>query len=199
MKILIACAVLAGFYGIQVSAEDGVLTGDPRMACEAIMCLASGTKPTECSSSLSRYFSISFSNWRDTIQGRVDFLNMCPGANQTAEMGSLVSAIGNAVGRCDPQSLNSTMKYQSGMCGRNPILFIRDQLPDYCAAYSGHQYTRLGDEAPRYVGVPENGGFWSDVGHYDAALADYDARTGAWNTASQCQYGNGGYSNYWWQ
>ncbi|RZA23023.1 MAG: conjugal transfer protein TrbM, partial [Proteobacteria bacterium] len=37
-----------------------VLTGDTRLACEAVLCLASGQRPNECSPSLQRYFSIRF-------------------------------------------------------------------------------------------------------------------------------------------
>lgn len=39
-------------------AEPEVLTGDVRLSCEAILCLSSGTRPGECSPSLSRYFGI---------------------------------------------------------------------------------------------------------------------------------------------
>ncbi|EPJ4399891.1 TrbM/KikA/MpfK family conjugal transfer protein [Proteus mirabilis] len=39
-------------------AEPEVLTGDVRLSCEAILCLSSGTRPGECSPSLSRYFVI---------------------------------------------------------------------------------------------------------------------------------------------
>ncbi|WYX12182.1 TrbM/KikA/MpfK family conjugal transfer protein [Achromobacter xylosoxidans] len=38
------------------SSPDALLTGDKRLACEAIMCLSTGTRPSECSSSLSRYW-----------------------------------------------------------------------------------------------------------------------------------------------
>ncbi len=201
LNVVCGGALVLGCGGLV--ADDGVLTGDTRLACEAIMCLASGTRPAECSSSLSRYFSISFSDWRDTIQGRINFLNLCPGAQVSGEMSGLVSAMGNAVGRCDAQSLNMTMKTPGVSCGDWRVILIHNQLPGYCAAYYGHQYTNLGSEAPRYVGVPELGGFWSDAAHYDADLEQYNAHSGNWNSASQCYQWNYGYGsgavNNWWQ
>ena len=37
---------------------DDVLTGDTRLACEAVLCLSSGDRPSECAPSIKRYFSI---------------------------------------------------------------------------------------------------------------------------------------------
>jgi hypothetical protein len=61
-------------------------------------------------------------------------------ANQTPEMQSLVSAISRGAGRCDAQSLNSTLVLWTGGYddGRT---YISNQMPDYCAAYTGHAYT----------------------------------------------------------
>ncbi|HIH2103653.1 TPA: TrbM/KikA/MpfK family conjugal transfer protein, partial [Campylobacter coli] len=49
---------------------DDILTGDTKLACEAILCLSSGTRPSECSSSLARYFSIKFKKPWKTINAR---------------------------------------------------------------------------------------------------------------------------------
>ncbi|MGI7165553.1 TrbM/KikA/MpfK family conjugal transfer protein, partial [Campylobacter coli] len=57
---------------------DDILTGDTKLACEAILCLSSGTRPSECSSSLARYFSIKFKKPWKTINARRAFLNLCP-------------------------------------------------------------------------------------------------------------------------
>ncbi|WP_416861850.1 TrbM/KikA/MpfK family conjugal transfer protein [Helicobacter ganmani] len=35
------------------------LSGDTKLSCEALLCLASPIKPSECSPSLARYFGIS--------------------------------------------------------------------------------------------------------------------------------------------
>ena len=49
-KKLFALAALVAALGSTAgtaSAQD-VLTGDTRLACEAILCLSSGTRPSEC-------------------------------------------------------------------------------------------------------------------------------------------------------
>lgn len=78
-KNLIASAALAvaafGAIPATASAQE-ILTGDTRLACEAILCLATGTQPSECTPSLRRYFSISYRKLSDTIRGRVNFLNL---------------------------------------------------------------------------------------------------------------------------
>ena len=110
-KKLFALAALVAALGSTAgtaSAQD-VLTGDTRLACEAILCLSSGTRPSECTPSLSRYFNITKRKLSDTIRARLNFLQLCPVASQTPEMQSLVSAISRGAGRCDAQSLNSTV------------------------------------------------------------------------------------------
>ncbi|WP_269902395.1 TrbM/KikA/MpfK family conjugal transfer protein, partial [Campylobacter coli] len=57
LKKLSLIASLLLFIGSNAFADD-ILTGDTKLACEAILCLSSGTRPSECSSSLARYFSI---------------------------------------------------------------------------------------------------------------------------------------------
>ena len=52
-KKLFALAALVAALGSTAgtaSAQD-VLTGDTRLACEAILCLSSGTRPSECTPS----------------------------------------------------------------------------------------------------------------------------------------------------
>jgi len=47
---------------------------------------ASGTRPSECTPSLSRYFNITKRKLSDTIRARLNFLQLCPVASQTPEM-----------------------------------------------------------------------------------------------------------------
>lgn len=158
-------------------AQD-VLTGDIRLACEAILCLSTGSTPSECSPSLDRYFSIDHDDFSDTIRDRINFLNLCPVANQTPQMTALVRAIAHGAGRCDAQSLNVTLRYQElngGHSGSGRLL-IRNRLPGYCAAYIGHEFTDFTDTLPRYVGVPDRGGMWVEAVNYDAALEAYNER-----------------------
>ena len=156
------------------------LGGDPRLACEAILCLSSGTHPSECAPSLSRYFGINERKFSDTIRARINFLNLCPVASQTPEMQSLVSAISHGAGRCDAASLNRTLVFwiwDEGT-GRGPKTYIGNRMPDYCSAYTGHAYTDFNTSGtlPRYVGTPKKGGSWVEARDYDRAVAEYEAR-----------------------
>jgi hypothetical protein len=121
-----------------------VLTGDTRLACEATLCLATGTRPGECSPSLSRYFSINKRKWSDTVRARANFLSLCPVSDQTPEMRSLVNAMANGAGRCDAASLNVTLRVWNHWDADGGRVFINNQMPGYCAAYTGHQYTKSG-------------------------------------------------------
>jgi hypothetical protein len=51
------------------SAQD-VLTGDTRLACEAILCLSTGHRPERMHAVASRYFSIKKKKLSDTIEAR---------------------------------------------------------------------------------------------------------------------------------
>jgi hypothetical protein len=60
------------------AADPNYLTGDTKLACEATLCLASGTQPSECDESLKRYFSIKHKKLKDTVKARTNFLKLCP-------------------------------------------------------------------------------------------------------------------------
>lgn len=167
-------AVTLGAAAVMQAGAQDVLTGDKRLACEAILCLSTGSRPSECTPSLHRYFSIKRRKWSDTIRDRRDFLDECPAARQTDEMSSLVRAISQGAGRCDAASLNRTLSIWAG--GRDATAYISNETPDYCTAYSGRQYTDLSGSLPRYVGTPDRGGYWVEAVNYDEALAQYQAR-----------------------
>lgn len=173
----VAATATAAVLAAAPASAQGVLTGDVRLACEAILCLASGSRPNECAPSLRRYFSISYRKLNDTIRARANFLRLCPASEQTPEMQSLVGAMADGAGRCDSQSLNLVLLAWSGQDdGRT---YIGNRMPGYCLAYTGHAYTSTGDLAPRYVGTPESGGYWAEPRDYDRALAEHDARVAA--------------------
>lgn len=175
LKVAASAAVL-GAGASSVSAQEA-LTGDTRLACEAILCLSSGTRPGECAPSLSRYFGISKKKLSDTINARLNFLSLCPVANQTPQMQSLVSAISRGADRCDAASLNNSLLVWQGS-GEGGTTYISNRMADYCAAYTGHEYTdfRTSGTLPRYVGIPERGGYWVEARDYDQALTAYNAR-----------------------
>jgi TrbM len=66
-----------------------------KSACEAVLCLSSGNRPDECAPSLSRYFSINFRKWSDTVRARQNFLNLCPIVSRDAALSVLASTISN--------------------------------------------------------------------------------------------------------
>lgn len=171
-KLIVTVVGLALLAPVSVSAQD-VLTGDTRLACEAILCLSSGSRPSECSPSLNRYFGIKKRKLSDTLKARLDFLHFCPVSSQTPEMRALVSAISRGAGRCDVASLNQELRYTTtNSCGQE-VTVIGNKMPDYCSIYTSHEYTYFDDVVPRYVGTPQTGGFWVEAKDYDAALAKY--------------------------
>ncbi len=174
--LTLAVAVAALSLPGQANSQE-ILTGDTRLACEAVLCLASGTRPSECTPSLSRYFSITARTLSNTIRKRRNFLKLCPTSNQTPEMASLISAQVNGAGRCDARSLNvSLVMWRSSWDGGER--YISNRMPDYCAVYTGHAYTDFESSGtmPRYVGTQENGGFWAEAKDYERALAEYNTR-----------------------
>ncbi|MEO6117709.1 MAG: TrbM/KikA/MpfK family conjugal transfer protein [Methylotenera sp.] len=135
-------------------ADSSELTGKVKLACEAILCLSTGSPPGECSPSLSEYFSIDFDDFRDTIKGRINFLNLCPVSSETPQMKSLVNAIAHGAGHCDAASLNATLiAYTNNLQG-----CIQGTKPAYCSAYESHEYTDL-HKGAHYV-VTQSKTYW---------------------------------------
>lgn len=186
MKKIVLSSLLA-FVSVPSLAQTGeIMTGDTKLACEAVLCLSSSTRPTECRPSLQRYFGISYSSISDTIKGRLNFLNLCPVSSETPEMQALVSAISRGAGRCDAKFLNTSNKktityreyervYEDGRYRWEWVTkekeVISSNKPSYCDIYENHEFTEL--VTAKYVGTQENDGFWVDVNDYEAALIKY--------------------------
>ncbi|MGS0755498.1 TrbM/KikA/MpfK family conjugal transfer protein [Roseateles sp. GG27B] len=159
--MLFAAAIIAAFGSLPARAQDR-LTGDAKLACEAILCLSSGQRPEECSPSLRRYFSIHPRRINDMIRDRRNFLNLCPTANDAStQMPSLVTALAAGAGRCDAASLNATLTiYRWGGDRGDGGYTVLNTLPAYCAAYINHVYTDLPGLA--YYGILNVDGRWYD-------------------------------------
>lgn len=166
--------------------QPDLLTGDTKLACEAILCLSSGTRPSECNPSLKRYFSIHHKKPHKTISARLDFLNLCPTSGEPG-IKELNRALANGAGRCDAKELNRVMrrtitvrecklvanKSAMGSMGgkRKPVeecqdvqkVVVLNAKPSYCTAYHDHEWTRVSDTV-KYAGDPKQGGKWVDVG-----------------------------------
>lgn len=166
----------ATFLATTHSSAQQVLEGDTRLACEAILCLASGTQPSECSPSIQRYFSIRHKKFSDTMKARNGFLNLCPVSQQTPQMSALVNSLTHGAGRCDAQTLNAVLRQSSG--GEFEQITISNQMPSYCSVYFQHEYTnfKATDVIPKYVGIPQRGGFWVDTRNFERALSQYQQR-----------------------
>lgn len=163
--LLLAVICAAGASSAAFAQEQ--LSGDTKLACEAIMCLSSGQRPDQCTPSIQRFFSISFRRLTDTMQGRINFLNQCPKGGD-ANMNTLVQGIAYGAGSCDAGTLNRTLRTFDSDGGD---LGIDNTMPAYCMAYYTHPYTRLADVAPIYAGDR-----WVPPSEYQAAMAEYTAR-----------------------
>lgn len=186
-KLLItACMVLTNTIIGPTTAHAGapasvgqVLVGDEKLACEAILCLASGTQPSECNPSLQRYFSIRHKKFSDTMKARNGFLNLCPTAQQNPQMSALVNSLTYGAGRCDSNSLNVALRQSWG--DEFDQVMISNQMPGYCSSYFQHEYTNFQSTAviPKYVGVPQRGGYWVESSDYEQAYAQWLRRVQA--------------------
>ena len=164
-------------YSSFALAEDNtsfdVLTGDMRLACEAILCLSSGDRPSECAPSIQRYFSIQHKKWKDTLNARRDFLNLCPSSKEQG-MNRLINTLVNGAGRCDAKELNRVMRrsYQEQVCQRTnhkdndcrmiTKYYISYDKPSYCTEYFNHEWTTAEDKV-HFIGTEKKGGKWVDV------------------------------------
>ena len=189
MKPIALMTVMAAFGAATAvpSQAEEVFTGDTRLACEAVLCLATGQRPNECRPSLQRYFSIKFRKPGDTIRGRVSFLKLCPMASQSPQMASLVSAMGAGAGSCDPASLNIALQSYQWAGEGTAQTHISNALPAVCKMYIHHAYTDQASLAVRYVGKPERGGYWIEAAKYDAAQAVWITTVAAEDAAVKAQ------------
>jgi TrbM len=147
------------------------LEGDARTACEAILCLSTSKRPEECAPSIKKYFSISFKKPQDTFRARKNFLKLCPAAEQDDNMRRLVDDIVNGAGYCDAITLNRILS----ALDPDGNVYIQNTLPSTCNNYFHNPYTNI-DENPRYVGLPERGGFWCEAEAYWRELYVYNQR-----------------------
>ncbi|WP_223213622.1 TrbM/KikA/MpfK family conjugal transfer protein, partial [Campylobacter coli] len=154
LKKLSLIASLLLFIGSNAFADD-ILTGDTKLACEAILCLSSGTRPSECSSSLARYFSIKFKKPWKTINARRAFLNLCPIQND-ANIEDLV--LNNLVDdvlpvsdprQCTPNYLNTQVETKRSYSTFGIMSYrINPNMPNFCHTLINHAYTDY--KTPKY-------------------------------------------------
>ena len=191
-----ACALAPA---VHAAGSTDLLTGIPRLACEATLCLSSSLRPGECSPSLEHYFGIKRFNrygldWGATVAARQSFLGRCPAVADPG-MSERVEAISHGAGKCDADYLNRSYadtaykwrkrgyRYDAVTGNREPIYEVQalstvtlTQLPTWCVAYNDHDWTY--ELSVRYVGRPTMGGRWVKAQDYEAAQARWDADHG---------------------
>ena len=86
--VLIAGTLLAPSTGN----TESTLSGDTRIACEAMLCLSSPQRPSECNDALRKYFSIKFKKWSKTNRARRRFLNLCPLHNEPSSTQMMINS-----------------------------------------------------------------------------------------------------------
>ncbi|MDO1509491.1 MULTISPECIES: TrbM/KikA/MpfK family conjugal transfer protein [unclassified Neisseria] len=173
-KILASLAASAAIFTSLPAQAGDVLTGDTKLACEAILCLSTGDRPHECAASIKRYFDIRHKKFHKTLEARRNFLNLCPSSNEQ-NMPDLVNALVNGAGRCDAAELNRvnrvtyTEKIPDKIGRRSDWdykyvtkSYIRNAKPSYCNAYFEHGWTTVGEKV-KYVGNEKEGGRWVDM------------------------------------
>lgn len=142
------------------------LTGDTKSACEAILCLSTGTRPSECIPSVTKFFSIWDKKPWKIPQKRFNFLALCPisssdeavpfGGSSAAEMKEYMNVIANGASMCSANYLNRTqykmVSYQVctwkhdrdgsyKKCTTHTRKLISNKLPNVCEKYSKHSLT----------------------------------------------------------
>ena len=146
-KALLTCLIFnSAVYG----ADE--LTGDTKLACEAILCLSSSERPSECSASLSKYFSIRAKKAHETAKKRKNFLKLCPtdtAIKTDQDYASLIDTISEIGGGCDASDLNKNLDKRRVWDSEKGLyqtqIRISPNMPEYCKRLARHNYTNIKD------------------------------------------------------
>lgn len=133
-------------------------TGDKRTACEVILCMSSGKKPSECNAPIRKFFSIRAKKPWKTFELRRDFLKLCPTSNGNEVdddliMADLKESILNVPHECTAEILNKQYEYTIGQgyypeknCkvnNKDKLIRITHKLPSQCIKLINNAYTDL--------------------------------------------------------
>lgn len=145
LKIGVLSALLLGsLNSAELTINNAELTGDTKLSCEAILCLSTASRPSECAPSIARYFAISAKKWKDTLAKRKAFLNLCPvGDNTDTNFKSLRdNVLVNLNADCSAEALNKRTQYDIfRFDGGERKIRINPNLPSSCIALMNHSYT----------------------------------------------------------
>lgn len=129
-----------------LGAGGDMLTGDEKLACEAILCLSSSTRPSECNPSLERYFGIRKLKWSDTVRARANFLDLCPLDEMDGNTKSTwLRALARGAGVCSAADLNArgrwveiTRRVPRSQC---PCMLVKEYDYKYLKPIEGDTWT----------------------------------------------------------
>lgn len=152
-------------------AED-LLTGDTKLSCEAILCLSTGQRPSECSPSIKKYFSITGKKPSDTIKKRQNFLKLCPVGDDAEKDEKFTDLRDNVLPNTDPRQctanyLNQQIESKRATSYNNENFYlsryqkvyrVNPTIPSQCNRLFNHSYTDL--KKPTYTC---NGEFYNSV------------------------------------
>ncbi|WP_392561081.1 TrbM/KikA/MpfK family conjugal transfer protein [Orbus sturtevantii] len=130
--------------------NNNELTGDTKLACEALLCLSSSTRPTECAASLARYFGIKDpKKWAKTVIKRKNFLKLCPTSDDN-QINPIVENIIDDVTPirtdCTAEEFNKlvekTIRRERSEDGIVSTTYYRTKttVPDYCENLAKKSY-----------------------------------------------------------
>lgn len=158
MKKIITSLLLMYSFSFSQELNLETFTGDTKLSCEAILCLSSGTRPSECNEAIRRYFSIKFRKWGDTVRARRAFLNICPvgavGNNDSTFQTLRDDIIANLDMACSLENLNrEEPKYtyysdDGFVMNYNNQYRINPELLKSCKLLMGSAYTYF---KPKYT------------------------------------------------
>ena len=128
-------------------AEDNtsfdVLTGDMRLACEAILCLSSGDRPSECAPSIQRMNRL--------INTLVNGAGRCD-----------AKELNRVMRRSYQEQVCQRTNHKDNDCRMITKYYISYDKPSYCTEYFNHEWTTAEDKV-HFIGTEKKGGKWVDV------------------------------------
>ena len=150
--VLTTLTIVIPTYAGAASPAPALLEGDERTACEVILCLSTGQRPSECTPPLKRFFSIRHRKPHKQLRKRMDFLSMCPDGGAVDDTYRKVLATSGQTCQMD-----SLLSYLNGYKGDPDFA---PTMPAHCEAYAKHPLTYA-------VVLPVQQELCAEVYHYE--------------------------------
>ncbi len=150
MKILITSLFIASLlYSEQLpDLNIQTLSGKTKLSCEAILCLSTGNRPSECNPSINYYFNIHKKKWKDTKKARRNFLRICPVGDDAENDSDFTKLRDNILinlrSNCSLENLNKLVnRYENEHDMTSNLYKVNDKLLDSCKALMKSKYTYI--------------------------------------------------------